>query len=150
MPCGTFPHPPVEHRACDFLRTRLHTFGRSPWSDCTTKRSFAFLQLHRSPPVDSLCVRWVPLLQSCQRLGAFAMEQMPRVHGFPVRRLLRPICHCLRHRSFVGVTLTSFPPSFASSASFPCSLWRTQARRCRWRIVNSPIRSLRLPRRSMG
>ncbi len=63
---------PVEHRPCPFEGIRLNTFGPSPWPDSTTKRSFAFLQLHRSPPVDSLRVRWVPLLQSFQRLGAFA------------------------------------------------------------------------------
>ena len=69
--------------------------------------------------MDSLRVRWVPLLQSFQRLGAFAMGQMPRVHGFPVRRLLRPIRHFLRHRSFVGVTLTYFPPSLSSFRKLP-------------------------------
>jgi hypothetical protein len=36
--------PPVEHRACDFHRTRRSTFGRSPWT--SMKRLFPFLQLH--------------------------------------------------------------------------------------------------------
>jgi len=57
----------------------------------STKRPFAFLQLHRCPPVYSLRVRWVPLFRSSRRLGAFAMGTHPRVHGFPVRRLLCPI-----------------------------------------------------------
>ena len=50
--------------------------------------------------MDSLRVRWVPLLQSFQRLGAFALGPHPRVHGFPVRRLLRPIRHFLRASEF--------------------------------------------------
>ena len=102
--------------------------------------------------MDSLRVRWVPLLPVFpQARGLRHRGTSPRVHGFPVLRLLRPIRHFLRHRSFVGVSLTYFPPSFASlQKALPCSLWRTQTRRCRWRIVNCPIRSLRLPRRSMG
>ena len=35
---------PVENRACDFHRTRLSTFGRSPWA--SMKRLFPFRQLH--------------------------------------------------------------------------------------------------------
>ena len=134
------------------VRTTFMVYGLAPAVPlrACTKRSFPFRQLHGAFPVDSSRVRWVPLVRSFRRLGAFAMGQMPRVHGFPVRRLLRPIRHCLRHRSFVGLSLTYFPPSFASSDSFPCSLWRTPTRRGRWRIVNCPIRSLRLPRRSMG
>jgi len=61
--------------------------------------------LHISPAytvctVDSLRVRWVPLLQSFHRLGAFAMGPHPRVHGFPVRRLLCPIRLCVRALAF--------------------------------------------------
>ena len=41
--------------------------------------------------VDSVRVRWLPVLQSFHRRGAFAMGAHPRVHGFPVRRLLCPI-----------------------------------------------------------
>ena len=84
-----------------------------------TKRSFPFRQLHSTFPVDSFRVRWVPLVQSFRRLGAFALGQMPRVHGFPVRRLLRPLRHFLRHWSFVRVSLTYFPPSFASIMRSP-------------------------------
>jgi hypothetical protein len=54
----------------------------------------------------------------------------------------------------LGVSLGSPLPTFRSpshpSGSLPCSLWRTQTRRFRWRIVNGPIHSLWLPRRSMG
>ena len=53
-----------------------------------TKRSFPFRQLHSAFPVDSLRVRWVPLVQSFRRLGAFAMRPHPRVDSFPVLRLL--------------------------------------------------------------
>ena len=41
--------------------------------------------------VDSLRVRWVPLLLSFRRLGAFAIRPHPGVHSFPVLRLLCPI-----------------------------------------------------------
>ena len=81
--------PPVEHRACDFHRTRRSTFGRSPWT--SMKRLFAFLQLHSTFPVDSLRVRWVPLFPSFQRLGAFAFSPHPGVRGFPTLRLLCPL-----------------------------------------------------------
>jgi hypothetical protein len=53
-----------------------------------TKRSFPFLQLHSAFPVDSLRVRWVPLLRSFRKLGAFALEIFPRVPSFPELRLL--------------------------------------------------------------
>ena len=53
-----------------------------------TKRSFPFRQLHSAFPVDSLRVRWVPLVRSFRRLGAFAMGKIPRVDSFPVLRLL--------------------------------------------------------------
>ena len=69
--------------------------------------------------MDSLRVRWVPLVRSFRRLGAFALGQMPRVHGFPVRRLLRPIRHFLRHWSFVRVSLTYFPLPFTSFKKLP-------------------------------
>jgi hypothetical protein len=81
--------PPVEHRACDFHRTRRNTFGRSPW--ISMKRLFPFLQLHSPFPVDSLRVRWVPLFPSFQRLEAFAFSPHPGVPSFPGLRLLCPI-----------------------------------------------------------
>src|SRR5437763_16751980 len=91
--CGAprFLIAPVYNRTCPFEGIRLSTFAPSPWSDSATKRSFAFLQLHRSPPVDSLRVRWVPLLRSFQRLGAFAFSPYPGVPSFPGLRLLCPI-----------------------------------------------------------
>jgi hypothetical protein len=80
---------PVEHRACDFHRTRRSTFGPSPWT--SMKRLFPFLQLHSAFPVDSLRVRWGPLFPSFQRLEAFAISPHPGVRGFPTLRLLCPI-----------------------------------------------------------
>ena len=38
------------------------------------KRLFPFRQLHSAFPVDSLRVRWVPLVPSFHRLGAFAVS----------------------------------------------------------------------------
>jgi hypothetical protein len=90
--------PPVEHRACDFHRTRRSTFGRSPWT--SMKRLFPFLQLHSAFPVDSLRVRWVPLFPSFQRRGAFALSPHPGVRGFPTLRLLCPIRLFLRALEF--------------------------------------------------
>jgi hypothetical protein len=84
-----------------------------------TKRSFPFRQLHSAFPVDSLRVRWVPLVRAFRRLGAFAMSPPPRVDSFPVLRLLRPIRHFLRHRGFVGVSLTYFPLPFTSFKKLP-------------------------------
>jgi hypothetical protein len=55
------------------------------------KRSFAFLQLPGSPPVDSSRVRWVPLLRSFRKLGAFTFSPHPGVLSFPECRLLCPI-----------------------------------------------------------
>ena len=80
----------------------------------TMKRRAPFRQFHRYPPVYSLRVHWVPLFPSSHRLGAFAFRPPPGVHGFPVRRLLRPIRHFLRHWGFVGVSLTYSPLPFAS------------------------------------
>jgi hypothetical protein len=93
-----FSIPPVEHRACDFHRTRRSTFGRSPW--LSMKRLFPFPQLHSAFPVDSLRVRWVPLVPSFQRLGAFALSPHPGVRGFPTRRLLCPCRLFLRALAF--------------------------------------------------
>src|SRR4030095_1138452 len=81
-----FLTPPVEHRACDFHRTTRNTFGQSPW--LSMKRLFPFPQLHSAFPVDSLRVRWVPLVPSFQRLGAFALSPHPGVRGFPTLGLL--------------------------------------------------------------
>ena len=78
------------------------------------KRRVPFRQFHRYPPVDSFRVHWVPLFPSFQRLGAFACSPHPGVHGFPGRRLLRPIRHFLRHWGFVGVSLPYSPLPFAS------------------------------------
>ena len=93
-----FSIPPVEHRACDFHRTRRSTFGRSPW--LSMKRLFPFPQLHSAFSMDSLRVRWVPLVPSFQRLGAFAPSPHPGVRGFPTRRLLCPCRLFLRALAF--------------------------------------------------
>ena len=98
---------------------RRHPQGRSPVfhpisPTCT-----------RDILVNSLRVRWVLCsslticTSSFQRLGAFAISTHPGVRGFPTLRLLRPIRHFLRHRSFVGVSLTYFPLSFTSFRKLP-------------------------------
>jgi len=45
-----------------------------------------------------------------------------RVDGFPVRRLLRPNRHFLRHGGFVGVSLPYCPLPFASVRQLPTFL----------------------------
>jgi hypothetical protein len=134
------------------VRTTFMVYGLAPAVSlrARTKRSFPFRQLHSAFPVDSLRVRWVPLVRSFRRLGAFALGQMPRVHGFPVRRLLRPLRHFLRHWSFVRVSLTYFPPSFASSESFPCSPCKTPTDRVRWCVPIVPSTLCGFPAYAQG
>ena len=62
--------------------------------------------------MDSLRVRWVPLLQSFHRLGAFAMGPHPRVHGFPVLRLLCPF----RLSPMASNFHEAFPPHYFPTA----------------------------------
>ena len=47
------------------------------------------------------------------------MGTTPRVDGFPVLRLRRPIRHFLRHWGFVGVSLPYFPLPLASFRKLP-------------------------------
>jgi hypothetical protein len=87
------------------VRTMAHTFmvyGLAPAVPLRvpTKRSFPFRQLHGAFPADSLRVRWVPLVRSFRRLGAFATSPHPAVRGFPTRRLLCPIRLCWRALAF--------------------------------------------------
>jgi hypothetical protein len=86
----TFPHP---LRLEPGVRLSPHR-AQHLWSFSKATHPEAFLRIspaYTDFTVDSLRVRWIPLLQSFHRLGAFAMGTHPRVHGFPVRRLLCPI-----------------------------------------------------------
>ena len=99
------------------------------------KRRFPFRQFHRYPPVYSLRVHWVPLCPSSHRLGAFAISPHPGVHGFPVLRLLCPIRLSMRALAFrwgLPYLLTHSPSH--PSRSLPCSTWKTQTERDRWRV----------------
>ena len=99
------------------------------------KRRFPFRQFHRYPPVYSLRVHWVPLCPSSHRLGAFAISPHPGVHGFPVLRLLCPIRLSMRALAFrwgLPYLLTHSPSQ--PSRSLPCSTWKTQTERDRWRV----------------
>jgi hypothetical protein len=60
-----------------------------------------------------LCTPYFP------RLGAFALSPRPGVPSFPVFRLLCPNRLLMRHWSFVGLSLASFPPSLASVMRSP-------------------------------
>ena len=84
------------------VRTTFMVYGLAPAVPlrARTKRSFPFRQLHSAFPVDSLRVRWVPLVRSFRRLGAFATSPHPAVRGFPTLRLLCPIRLCWRALAF--------------------------------------------------
>jgi hypothetical protein len=99
------------------------------------KRRFPFRQFHRCSPVYSLRVHWVPLFPSSHRLGAFAISPHPGVHGFPVLRLLCPFRFSMRALAFRwGLpSLLTHSPSHPSR-SLPCSTWKTQTERDRWRV----------------
>ena len=124
---------PVENRTCHFHGIRLSTCDCSPWQ--TRKRRFPLRQFHRYPPVDSLRVHWVPLFPPSHRRGAFAISPHPGVHGFPVRRLLCPIrlsMRALALRWGLPSLLTHSPSP--PSRRLPCSTWKTQTARDRWRV----------------
>jgi hypothetical protein len=80
------------------VRTTFMVYGFTPAGLLrnSTQRSFPFRQLHRTSPVDSLRVRWVPLVRSFRRLGAFASSPHPGVPSCPGFRRLCPIRLCLR------------------------------------------------------
>ena len=106
------------------VRTTFMVYGLAPAVSlrARTKRSFPFRQLHSAFPVDSLRVRWVPLVRAFRRLGAFAMSPHPRVDSFPVLRLLRPIRHFLRHWGFGldhGVGHPQWPVSSGKKTEAP-------------------------------
>ena len=149
MPYGTFPHPP---RLAPCVRLSPHT-AQHLWS-------FS-MDIHEASVPISPAPQYIPRGQLARSLGTF-------VPIFPKARGLRPQssswCTWLSHAlttmplptlpEGLGVSLGSPLPTSRSpshpSGSLPCSLWRTQTRRFRWRIVNGPIHSLWLPRRSMG
>ena len=114
-----FLTPPVKNRTYGFHRIRLNTLSPSPWY-CATKRSFPFRQLPGAFPLDSLRVRCLPLVRSSRGLGAFAIREIPRVNGFPVLRLLRPIRHSLQASGFRPGSPPSYcPPLLASCKELP-------------------------------
>jgi hypothetical protein len=105
----------------------------------TMKRRFPLRQFHGCPPVYSLRVHSVPWVPSAHRLGAFAISPHPGVPGFPVRRLLCPSRLCLRAWAFRGSlpSLRAHSPCHPSR-SLPCSTWKTQTARDRWRALLAP------------
>lgn len=100
-----------------------------------TKRSFPFRQLPSAFPVDSLRVRWVPLVRSFRRLGVFAMGTVPVCTAFPCSDYYAPSATPCRHRDFVqGLPLPTIHLPWHPARSFPCSAWQTQMERGRWRV----------------
>ena len=71
LPCGTFPHPP---RLAPCMRLSPHT-AQHLWSVSMDIHE-ASVPISPAPqyiPRGQLAVRWVPLVPSFQRLGAFAL-----------------------------------------------------------------------------
>jgi hypothetical protein len=101
----------------------------------TMKPRFPCRQFHRRPPMYSSRVHWVPLFPSAHRRGAFAVSPHPGVHGFPVRRLLCPIRLCMRALAFRwGLPSLLLHSPYHPSRRLPCSPWKTQTARDRWRV----------------
>jgi hypothetical protein len=103
------------------VRTTFMVYGLAPAVPlrARTKRSFPFRQLHRTSPMDSLRVRWVPLVQSFRRLGAFAISSHPGVRGFPTLRLLCPIRLFLKASGFCWGLPCLLPLPFTSFRKSP-------------------------------
>jgi hypothetical protein len=124
---------PVENRTCPFEGIRLSTFDYSPWDD------------HEA----SVLISPVPQVSTCvqlaRSLGTF-VSLFSKARG--LRRQSLSWCTQLSWaqttmphptlRAGLGVSLgsplpTSHSPSHPSR-SLPCSLWKTQTERCRWRV----------------
>ena len=148
MRCRTFPHAPrlepdlrlsphpAQHlgsflgvlqtiKHLSHFRSRLHARARGRQN--IPQPMFGII---------SLRIRVIlPHAPELPRLGAFAMGPHPRVDGFPVRRLRRPIRHLPGPWHFVrGLPLPTVHLPCHSSGGFPCSAWKTQTARCRWRV----------------
>ena len=131
------------------LRTRRATFtapGSTPVVLLQGQHPEAFLRIspaYTDFTVDSLRVRWIPLLQSFHRLGAFAMGTHPRVHGFPVRRLLCPI----RLSPGASSIRETFPSHyFPTALTIPRGVSRVPHGRLTWNEGGGVFLSLPLPR----
>ena len=105
------------------VRTTFMVYGLAPSVilRAHTKRSFTFLQLHGYPPVYSLRVRWVPLVPSFQRLGAFASVLILACPAFLGSDYYAPSDSCEDIGHFVGLSLTYSPLPFAFLTDLPCS-----------------------------
>ncbi len=146
---GLFPHPP---RLAPCVRLSPHT-AQHLWS-------FS-MDIHEASVPISPAPRYIPRGQLARSLGTF-VSIFPKARGLRLQSSSwcaqlswtpTPMPHPTPPEG-LGVSLGSPLPTSRSpshpSGSLPCSLWRTQTRRFRWRIVNGPIHSLWLPRRSMG
>jgi hypothetical protein len=106
------------------------------------ERRFPFRQFHRSPPVYSLRVHWVPLVPSSQRLGAFAISPHPGVRGFPTFRLLCPIRLFVRALAFRW----GLPCLLPTRLDIPHEVSRVQLGRLKRNEVGGVFLSLSRPR----
>jgi hypothetical protein len=90
------PHGAFQEHAAHRARWPARLSSKGSWGPCRPQSIAAFLHYaftaHR--------VRWVPLVPSFQRLGAFALSPHPSVRGFPTRRLLCPCRLFLRALAF--------------------------------------------------
>jgi hypothetical protein len=107
----------------------------------TMKRRFPFRQFHRSPPVYSLRVHWVPLFPSSHRLGAFAVSPHPGVPSFPGFRLLCPIRLSVQALAFRW----GLPCLLPTRLDIPHEVSRVQPGRLQWNETGGVFLSLPHP-----
>ena len=100
--------------------------------------------------MDSLRVRWVPLLQSFRRLGAFAFSPHPGVPSFPGLRLLCPIRLLEGHREFRWALASLLSTSLRIPHRSPVFTREDSNGMFRWRVAERPIPALGLPRLPPG
>src|SRR2546421_7846298 len=103
------------------VRTTFMVYGLAPAVPLRDPRSVPshFAKLHRRSPVDSLRVRWVPLVRSFHRLGAFAFSPHPGVRGSPALRLLCPFRLPRKVSDFHTALAFLLPPSLPSFLESP-------------------------------
>ena len=102
----------------------------------TMKRRSPFLQFHRCPPVYSLRVHWVPLFPSSQstrglrRQSSSCCAQLSRAQTTMPHPTLP---WSIELSSGVSPSLLPHCSSHLQR-NLPCSAWKTQAERYRWRV----------------
>ena len=80
---------------------------------------------------------FVPVFPKARGLRLQSPSWCAELSYAPTTMPLPPLCEGIGN--FVGVSLTYFPPSFASFTKSPVFARRTQTRYCRWRVFCLPL-----------